>query len=766
MNRQTALPFDTGTSRNQSAMSLVAGLCRGLTALGLLGPVLSSRAEEPANASAEELDPIVVEAIRAEAWSPANTTATRGDAPLIEIPQSIQVIPRQLLDEQDAQNLADALVNVSGVVPTRSFETLILSPLVRGFPAEVYIDGLPAYGSTAAIDPSSLINVDSLEVIKGPTAALFGGGVGSPLGGIIHIVSAKPAGDPSSTLGIRAGSQATLNPFADINTPLALDGAVALRLTADFERMGSHIDEVRQERWSINPTLQWTISPDTTLLLQAQLSSIEQLEYSGLPAALVVPRATNEVQDYTGPPIDPYRYTGATDAPSSVIQNSRWVASLEHAFTERIKLNLSAQHYRNRFDEYSIYTFASAQSPLNDSPSTYPVLSGYLPSEVHQNTLNGWLTGKFELGPTKHEVVIGADLDLTDSAAALGYSNLRIPLPDPFPDTVLPVRAGFIDFAVPGSTIHYVQPELIDHSRNEFKTWGVFLQDHLTAWERLHLLGGVRLIGLQVDHQFATENSIGLATRYQKDYLELAPRLGAVVDLGAGISTFAAFSEGLRGVLNYTGKEAPEPERSTMTEAGFKFANDDLDLSGSLAAYQLIRENVPTANPFIPGSTVQIGEQQSKGIELDLTWQPSPAFSLLAAYAYTDAQVTEDIINEVPTDGQDIDRIGKRLPRVPEHGGRIAARYRFQEGVLRGLGLGLGITAASKRPVSLTNNYFTEPYCVADAQISYERESWKAELSVSNLTNSFYYEPYPYLGEDVVAPVRPISFFLTLSTRF
>jgi iron complex outermembrane receptor protein len=85
---------------------------------------------------------------------------------------------------------------------------------------------------------------------------------------------------------------------------------------------------------------------------------------------------------------------------------------------------------------------------------------------------------------------------------------------------------------------------------------------------------------------------------------------------------------------------------------------------------------------------------------------------------------------------------------------------------MKGLGLGLGITAASKRPVSLTNNYFTEPYYVADAQVSYETESWKAELSVSNLTNTFYYEPYPYLGEDVVAPVRPISFFLTLSTRF
>ena len=87
-----------------------------------------THAEESNCSVVEEMDAIVVE-------------ATRGDAALIEIPQSIQVIPRQLLDEQDAQNLADALVNVSGVVPTKSFESLILSPLVRGFPAELYMDG-------------------------------------------------------------------------------------------------------------------------------------------------------------------------------------------------------------------------------------------------------------------------------------------------------------------------------------------------------------------------------------------------------------------------------------------------------------------------------------------------------------------------------------------------------------------------------------------------------------------------------------------------
>jgi iron complex outermembrane receptor protein len=376
------------------------------------------------------------------------------------------------------------------------------------------------------------------------------------------------------------------------------------------------------------------------------------------------------------------------------------------------------------------------------------------------------LTGNFSFGPVEHEIIIGADLDLTENISALGFSHLRIPLPDPFPHTVLPIREGFIDFADPNSTLPYVRPALIDHSQNQFTTGGVFLQDHVTAWERYHLLGGIRLVRMNVDHQFQTENTIGSATRYDVDYLEAAPRFGGVVDLGAGVSAFAAYSEGFRGVLNYTGKEAPEPEQSAMSEAGVKFANESYHLNGSLAAYQLTRENVPTANPFVPGSTVQLGEQQSQGIELDLGWQPTPAFSLLATYAYTDAEVTEDIINEVPTEGQDIDRIGKRLARVPEHSGRIAARYRFQEGKLQGLGLGLGITAASKRPVSLSNNYFTEAYCVADAQISYETETWQAELSIANLTNHFYYEPYPYLGEDVVAPARPISFFFSITTRF
>jgi iron complex outermembrane receptor protein len=751
--------------------------CHAVQAWLLMGACLLGmcdlRAQEPQLPAAPEeevveLGTVIIEAEREKlpTWTPSLTTATRSSVPLNRVPQSIQVISRELLKEQDAQTLGDALTNVSGVVPVKTYQTLILSPLVRGFSAEVFADGMPGYSTTSSMDTATLVNVQSIEVIKGPTAALFGGGVGSPLGGIINVVSVDPLKEHQYTFGYRTGSWQTRNPFADFNTPLTKDGSLALRITADYEDGTSHIDEVRQKRWSFNPTLRWEITPETILTLRAQFSELEMLEYAGMPAALALSPATQKVAPYAGPSVDPYRYTGSVDSPMSKIRNTRLLATLKHSFSQHLEFNLAAQYYQNSFDEYSTYTFASAQAPLPARPSVYPVLSGYLPSDVTQYTINAWLTGRFELGPTKHELIFGGDIDSTESIAALGYSHLRINLPAPFPPTILASRAGFIDFAVPDSTLPYVQPAIVDRTQNIFHTMGVYLQDHVTAFDRVHVLAGLRLIQLDLDHQYSTDNTLGAPTKYNESYTEIAPRLGAVIDIAGGVSLFGAYSEGYRGVLNYTGKEPPVPESSTMKEGGFKFTYDKLGISGAIAAYQLVRENVPTANPFIPGSTVQVGQQRSQGLEADLAWEPDPSFSFLVAYAYTDARVTEDVPNNVVTAGKQLDRVGKRLARVPEHAGRVAMRYRFQEGMLQGLGIGLGVTMGSKRPVSLTNNYFTDPYYVADAQISYERKVFKAALSISNLTNHFYYEPYPYLGEDVVAPARPITFALTLSYSF
>lgn len=133
---------------------------------------------------------IVVAGKREGYATPDSGAATRTDTPLIEVSQSVQVINRTLIHEQDRRTLGDALVNVSGVTPTRSEEQLLIPPLVRGFAAEVYLDGLPIYaGNQQAFDPTSLVGVERIDVLKGPSATLYGGGLGTPLGGPINLAN-------------------------------------------------------------------------------------------------------------------------------------------------------------------------------------------------------------------------------------------------------------------------------------------------------------------------------------------------------------------------------------------------------------------------------------------------------------------------------------------------------------------------------------------------------------------------------------------------
>ena len=154
--------------------------------------------------------------------APNSAAATRTDTPLINVPQSVQVITRKLIDEQDRRTLGEALVNVSGITPTRSDEVLFMYPVVRGFPAEVYLDGLPIFaGNQQAFDPDSLIGVYRIEVLKGPSATLYGGGLGTPLGGVLNLESERPGDKTGGFVAVRAGSFSTWNPYGDVNVALS-----------------------------------------------------------------------------------------------------------------------------------------------------------------------------------------------------------------------------------------------------------------------------------------------------------------------------------------------------------------------------------------------------------------------------------------------------------------------------------------------------------------------------------------------------------------
>ena len=661
---------------------------------------------------------IIVTAERPTNYAVTTASVTRTPVPLLNTPQSIQVLTRTLLDEQQLFTLADAVRNISGVVTALPSEAVLANPIVRGFESEVFVDGLIAYGDTAVVDPSSLSGVERIEVAKGPTSLLFGGGTGAPVGGLINIVTKVPTGEAHYAAQLRAGSFGTIAPSIDIDQPLA-DG-FGIRLTGEYLNSKDDVDVVGIERLTFNPSLKAALGEDTDFVLRLGYSKVKQLEYAGLPAAVV-----------GLPTVDPYRFSGATDAPRTEIENKMATGVLTHRFSDKVSATVQLRRYVSDFDEFGTFPFIAFFPPVG---TTYTMFQGRLPVAVREWTADASLTAEFATAGISHVLLAGFQYDATDYRGAISFSPI-----------------GTLDYAKPGSDLPFGPiPKVPVQLINEYRTTAVYAQDQISIGDRVHILAGLRWSKLGQKEVLG-----GVGNDVSKGRVD--PRLGASIDVADGIALFGGWATGSRQAIFFNGGgAAPVPETSRVFEGGVKFALKGTGLSGTLALFDQKRRNVPTADPLNPFASVQTGEQQSKGFETDLIWEPSRSLSVLASYAYTDAKVTAD--TSIPA--------GDRLPRVPEHSGRVAVRYRVLDGALKGFGIGAGMSAASAAEITLPNSDRGDSYAVFDAQASYDLGKFRLGVSVANIFNSGYFIPYQYLGQSVLRPGQPRSAFVTLGAKF
>lgn len=712
-----------------------------ITAAALcMAPQIAS-AQEAEQRESWASETIVVTGQRPSLTAPNASTATRTDTPVEEIPQSIQTLTRTLIEEQDLQTPADALVNVSGVVPVRTAEIVLQSPIVRGFEAQYFIDGLPAYGlPDSVVDPGTLINVERIEVAKGPTSTLYGGGTGAPIGGLINFVSRAPGDAFGGEAFIRAGSYNTLGAGGGVDLPFEGGG---VRLAGMFETADSYIDVVDSERAAFFPTLALDLGTDTRLTLRGQWSRIEQHEYAGLPAELI---------GVAG--VDPFTFAGAEDAPPTTIENRMLTAELQHDFSDTLQGVFALRRYESEFREYG--TFPLPTVPV--SGTTYDFASAILPSDVEETFASASLIWRTNTGPISHQILAGIDHDETNYRAELGFlANLVFIGGDPFDplNYVLTGALGPVDYANPSTNQPWVSPLASDLQVDSLRTTAAYVQDQIAIGDRLDVTLGLRWTRLDVAD---TYTSFGFPfAQNDETYEKVTPRIGATYELLDGVSAFAGYSEGFQGVLVFTGVNPPEPETSQSYEAGLKFASPIEGLTGTIALYDIRRQNVATSDPLNLGFSVQTGEQRARGLEVDLVYEPAPALSVLASYAYTDAEVTED---------NRVDYHGDRLARVPEHSGRLAMRYRFQGEALSGLEIGGGVTYAGERQLTLPNSATVDGFALFDAQASYDFGPASLSFSIVNLTDELEYEPYQYLARAVVIPTQPRSAYVTLRTSF
>ncbi len=724
------LPRDMSAPAVRGTMTSEEALTRLLAGSGLTYVVTDEttvaieRPGQQDDDGAMVLGPITVEGRAESAYGPVegylatrSATATKTDTPIIDTPASIQVVPREVIKDQGATRLADVVRNVSSVQVGGTGGNRSDIFLIRGFAANrISRDGFlsaPSFGDAGQL---GLANVERVEVLKGPPSVLYGP---ADPGGLVNIVTKKPGAEPHYIITGRAGSFDFYESDIDFNQPLTEDGKLLARLNASYENAGSFRDYfVNSERIQVAPSLRWVPTSRTTVDFDLEYYRQDQQFDYGVVAvdgkALALPRE---------------RFLGERG---------------DRAESDELRLQTSVDHEFN--DDWSLRALAR----FSDTNAT-PTQSFPLGLEADGRTLNrrffafnqdyqnyalqANLTGKFETGPLEHQLLFGADSNFTRFKSEARSADL-----DPI-DIFNPVYG-----ATPGPlSAPGTQDRRIDF-------YGIYLQDLISFGDYWKLLLGGRFDTAKTRFD---RNDVNVTDKWDQAF---SPRAGLVYQPIDDLSIYASYTTSFLPPLSgasFDGEEF-EPEEGEQFEIGVKRDWFDGRLSTTLAAYQLTRSNVSTADPQNPTFSIQVGEQRSRGVEFDVAGELAPGWNIIGSLAYLDAEVTKD--NTLP--------VGNRLVNAPKWSGSLWATYAFQGSPLRGLEIGGGVFVVGDRKADFANQVDVDGYARVDLFARYEiNDNISLALNIENLFDEDYVEGVVF-GPNFIEPGAPRSVFGTVQIKF
>lgn len=678
----------------------------------------------PPPAEVIPLEKLEVRDRRAKSYAtPRSATATKTDTALLDTPQALSVVTRELIDDQAMRGIGDVTRYVPGAGIAQG-EGNRDTPVLRGnsTTADFFVDGIRDDVQYFR----DLYAVDRVEVLKGPNALIFGRG-GS--GGIVNRVTQQADGATRRELSLQIGSweqyRATLD-FGGTAGPRA-----AFRVAALHEEAGSYRDDVTLRRHGASPVLAWRLAPRTTLRAGAEHFRDERTADRGVSSFQGRPVRT-AASTFFG---DPAR------SRSEATVNTAFV-TLDHAFGNGATLRNSARFGRHGKFYQNVYPGAV------NATGTAVALSAYNNATDRDNLFNQTdLVLPFATGAARHRALLGLELGrqetgnlrLTGYFTSISPTTTSVTVPLAAPRTTLPL--AFLPSATDASN-HGVA-----------RTAAIYAQDQIALTSRLHAIAGVRLEQFSVDFR----NHRTAVTVDHADRL-VSPRAGLIFKPAESVAFYASASTAFvpragEQLSSLTlSNRSLDPEAFRNVEAGVKW-DVRPDLAFTAAAYRLDRRNVAITDPADPTRALLVDGQRAEGVEVGLTGRVTSRWSVVGGYAYQDGVIKATQSATVVA--------GARLAQLPRHTLSLWHRYDFTPR----WGAGLG-TLCRDEIFAATDNTVRVPGFVRFDAALFVRVSprVRAQLNVENLLDRAYHAMAN--SNTNITPGSPRALRLGVTTRF
>ncbi|MFA6945387.1 MAG: TonB-dependent receptor [Pedobacter sp.] len=692
--------------------------------------------------SAERLAEVVIIAGRSNMQVPAIGKA--GINPM-DLPQSSSIVSSQVISDQQASRLSDVMKNVSGVAMGSSRGSTSENFFARGYSlgSNNYFKNGSRYNSGSIPEVSTL---EQVEVLKGSAAMLYGNVSG---GAIVNLVTKRPEFKYGGEISMRGGSYNSYKPIGDVYGPISKN--LAFRLIGTFENNESFRNNVKSDKYYINPSLLYKIGKTTDILLQG-----DYMKYNLTPDFGIgsldgkIPTNISRSAYFN----TPWAYNKSDQTNLS--------ATLDHKLNENWKLNVIGSYQLFNRDYYSTERIqANAAGDWNRVLNRIRTGEDYYSAQAN-------LSGILHTGKIKHQVLVGTDADTylnTSHTFNLKAAYDKINLLDP---NKYNARVDM--------------PFAKDSLRTEAPTYrlGYYAQDLLSLSEKFKVMAGLRW-----SYQKAMVGNVynlinGIKTKsatIAKADQAFSPKLGIVYQPFKATALFASYSNNFTvnsGIDVFD--QALSPSLVDQFELGLK--NDFMNgkLSANVSVYKIINNNLAQQAQYLKdGVTVNTntnikeltGQTTSDGAEIDLTGSIIRGLYFMGGYSYNFMRYTK-------TSGSKGSYIeGERLVSNPAHTANGSLFYTFGSTRLRGVKLGASAYYIGKRNAGWNNAIGQtqvgsrlipmEGFTTYDLSLGYSLKKLSILTKLSNITNELNY----YVHENYsVNPIAPRQFLTTLSYKF